>query len=108
MGYYEKIGLLPPARRDASGHRQYDERDLVWMEFLGRLKTTGMPIREMLTYAGLRESGAGTEAERCEILKTHREQVRAQISALSESLNVLDTKIKTYETGLSGKGRPHD
>ena len=45
--YYERIGLLPFADRDAGGRRDYDESILTWIEFLGRLKTTGMPIRAM-------------------------------------------------------------
>ena len=49
--YYERIGLLPRADRDSSGQRDYGASILVWIEFLGRLKTTGMPIREMLRYA---------------------------------------------------------
>ncbi|MBX8564906.1 MerR family transcriptional regulator [Pseudomonas cichorii] len=94
--YYERIGLLPYARRDGSSQRDYDPSILVWIEFLGRLKTTGMPIREMLRYANLRERGAETEAERCEMLEQHRESVRAKVAELSACLLVLDTKIAGY------------
>ncbi len=59
--YYERIGLLPYADRDQSSQRDYDASILIWIAFLGRLKTTGMPIREMLRYAALRESGVVTE-----------------------------------------------
>ena len=61
--YYERIGLLPYADRDQSGQRDYDASILVWIEFLHRMKTTGMPIREMLRYAALRAGGVETEAE---------------------------------------------
>ena len=53
--YYERIGLLPYAHRDHSSHRDYDESILTWIEFVDRLRETGMPIREMLRYAALRE-----------------------------------------------------
>jgi DNA-binding transcriptional MerR regulator len=52
--YYERIGLIPYAARDRSGQRDYDAAILVWIEFLQRMKTTGMPIRDMLRYAALR------------------------------------------------------
>lgn len=94
--YYERIGLLPYADRSQSGHRDYDASILVWIEFLGRLKTTGMPIRDMLRYAALRERGVGTEAERRKILEQHRERVRAQVAELQACLLVLDTKIDGY------------
>ena len=76
--YYERIGLLPYADRDQSQRRDYDPSILTWIDFLGRLKSTGMPIREMLRYAALREQGAGTEAERRELLETHRARVQAR------------------------------
>lgn len=91
--YYERIGLLPYADRDQSGQRDYDASILVWIEFLDRLKITGMPVREMLQYAALRERGAGTECERKVLLESHRERVRMQVNQLQASLLVLDTKI---------------
>ncbi|NUB05919.1 MerR family transcriptional regulator [Azospirillum sp. Vi22] len=94
--YYERIGLLPYADRNQSRHRDYDASILTWIEFLGRLKTTGMPIRDMLRYAALREKGAGTEAERRALLEQHRERVRAQVDELNACLLVLDTKIDGY------------
>ena len=46
--YYERIKLLPYASRASSQHREYDASILSWIDFIGRLKTTGMPIRDML------------------------------------------------------------
>jgi DNA-binding transcriptional MerR regulator len=94
--YYERIGLLPYADRDRSRQRDYDASILTWIDFLGRLKTTGMPIRDMLRYAALRENGSGTEAERRMLLERHREQVRARVAELEACLLVLDTKIAGY------------
>ena len=94
--YYERIGLLPYADRDPSGQRDYDASILTWIDFLGRLKATGMPIREMLRYAALRERGAGTEVERRQMLEQHRERVRSRLAELSDCLLVLDTKIAGY------------
>lgn len=94
--YYERIGLLPYADRDRSGQRDYDASILTWMEFLERLKATGMPIREMLHYAALRERGVGTEGERSALLEQHRERVRSHVTELQACLLVLDTKIAGY------------
>lgn len=96
LRYYERIGLLPHADRDSSGQRDYDASILIWIEFLARLKTTGMPIREMLRYAALREQGAATGPERRALLEAHREKVRAHIAELQACLLVLDTKIGGY------------
>ena len=94
--FYERIGLLPRADRDGSGQRDYDVSILIWIEFLRRLKTTGMPIREMLRYAALRERGPATGAERRALLEAHRETVRAHVAELQACLLVLDSKIGAY------------
>jgi len=94
--YYERIGLLPYADRTRSSQRDYDASILIWIEFLGRLKTTGMPIRDMLRYAALRARGAGTGAERRALLEQHRDRVRAHVADLQDCLLVLDTKIAGY------------
>lgn len=96
LRYYEQIGLLPYAARDLSGNRDYDESILGWIEFLRRMKTTGMPIREMLRYAELRSLGKGTEAARRELLEEHRDHVRLRVAELQACLRILDTKIASY------------
>jgi DNA-binding transcriptional MerR regulator len=113
--YYERIGLLPYAYRDGSSQRDYDTSILTWIEFIGRLKTTGMPIREMLQYAALREQGVGTEKQRAMLLEQHRKRVRAHVAELNACLLVLDAKIggyadaekriKTYDTILPRRER---
>lgn len=96
LRYYERIGLLPYADRDSGGQRDYDPSILTWLAFLGRLKTTGMPIRDMLAYAALRQAGAATIAERRRLLEAHRDAVRARVGELEASLLVLDSKIAGY------------
>jgi DNA-binding transcriptional MerR regulator len=96
LRYYERIGLLPRADRDGSGQRDYDASIMVWIEFLDRLKSTGMPIREMLRYAAFRERGPQTAPQRRVLLEAHREKVRAKIADLQSCLLVLDTKIGIY------------
>jgi DNA-binding transcriptional MerR regulator len=106
--YYERIGLLPFADRDGSRQRDYDEAILVWIGFLRRLKATGMPIREMLAYARLREKGAGTVAARLDLLERHRTRVRAEIDLLTSSLVVLDAKIDGYAADIERMKRHAD
>ena len=102
LRYYERIGLLPRAARGRSSQREYDTSILPWIAFLGRLRTTGMPIRDMVRYAALRARGAGTEAERRELFVAHRTRVRSHVAELHACLSALDTKIAGYagQTGM--------
>jgi DNA-binding transcriptional MerR regulator len=105
--YYERIGLLPYATRNQAKHRDYDASILAWIEFLGRLKTTGMPLRDMLAYAGMRADTA-TTAERRTLLVQHRAEVATRIAELSACLTVLDSKIASYGGAPSTTEQKHD
>lgn len=96
LRYYERIGLLPAASRDAAGQRRYDTGVLEWIGFLGRLKRTGMPIRDMLRYAALRQAGDASRAQRCALLCAHRDAVHTQLAELQDCLLFLDAKIAGY------------
>jgi MerR family copper efflux transcriptional regulator len=45
--HYEKIGLMPAAARRDSGYRDYDERDVHTLRFVGRARDLGFPIEEI-------------------------------------------------------------
>ncbi len=47
--YYERIGLIEPPHRDSAGRRRYTDNDAVWLQFLVRMRATGMPIRMLQT-----------------------------------------------------------
>lgn len=109
LRYYERIGLMPHADRDASGHRDYDAAVLRWIETLGRLKTTGMSLRDMLLYAELVRGGAQTFPERHELLLAHRDKVHAHLQEMQACLHVIDRKIAIYATAdeRTDNDRPH-
>jgi MerR family copper efflux transcriptional regulator len=51
--HYEKIGLIPRASRRDSGYRDYDERDVHTLRFIGRARDLGFPIGEIGTLLAL-------------------------------------------------------
>jgi DNA-binding transcriptional MerR regulator len=99
LRWYERIGLLPPIERGSDGRRRYSDRDLDWLATMTKLRATGMPVRDMQRYAELVRSGAG-QAERLDLLKRHREQVRRAIASQRECLKLLDAKITHYASCL--------
>jgi DNA-binding transcriptional MerR regulator len=101
LRYYERDGLMLAAvDRAVSGHRRYSDRDLTWIEMITRLRSTGMPIRDVRRYADMVRAGDGNEAERLEVLKAHRERVEAQLSEVTAHLRAIDHKIGLYEGKL--------
>lgn len=100
LRYYEQEQLLSPAR-SAANRRQYSDSDLAWVDFVKRLKETGMPISEMRRYAALRAAGDRTLAERLEMLTAHREALRGQMQDLEEHMEKLENKILFYRRKIA-------
>jgi len=94
--FYESVGVLKPNGRAANGHRRYHRNDVLWLEFVLRLKLTGMPLAEIKQYADLREQGDTTLQPRLTMLKLHRERLVTKMDELSECANALDDKIRAY------------
>lgn len=98
LRYYEQAGLLRSIGRTDAGHRLYSPADLDWLQFVMRLKATGMPIAGMQAFAALRAEGNTTFGARREMLIAHRDAVLARIAELQASLDAITDKIAFYET----------
>lgn len=87
---------MPHVDRSHTGQRRYSNRDLDWLDFVGKLRRTGMPVADMVRYAELVRAGDQNFAERRELLEETRRNVLARITELRGTLAVLDHKIDFY------------
>ncbi len=101
LRYYERAGLIRPVCRNVSNHRRYAADDVAWVQFLLRLRETGMPIRQMRTYADLRDQGPATTAERLSMLEEHQQALTEQIAQLLSHNQALEAKIAIYRDDLT-------
>jgi DNA-binding transcriptional MerR regulator len=97
LRYYERIGLIHPVDRGTNGHRRYGRDDLEWLDLLIKLRTTGMPIRQMVEYAELVRQGPETATRRRAMLERHRAEITARMAELEDTAAVLDRKIAMYQ-----------
>ena len=100
LRYYEQEHLLTPAR-DGGNRRRYSENDLAWVDFIRRLKDTGMPIREIARYAQLRAAGDETMKERLAMLLRHRQALQGQIQQMTAHMDKLNEKITYYQNTIA-------
>lgn len=105
LRWYERIGLMDYIGRDHAGKRRFSNRDLEWLALIGRLRTTGMSVADMVRYAELVREGESTFPERLEMFRKTRAEVLAKIDELQQTVAVLDYKIDIYE-GKAQLARP--
>ena len=97
LRYYERIGLLRPVARNASGIREYGESDLARIEFIKCLRGAGVSIEALTAYMRLLDEGDGTLAERKAILEQQRGLIQQRIDEMQAGLARLDYKIAHHE-----------
>ena len=107
LRYYERIGLVR-VDRDASGHRHYDAAGVRRLVFLTRMRTSGMPIRDLRHYIELAEAGRDTVPERLALLTEHRKGLRSRIDELRLALAATEYKIAAYTRELEGQASPNN
>lgn len=97
LRYYERIGLLPPVPRNAAGIRNYDE---YFVNFIKKLKASGMSLEHIIDYIRLAEMGDATIQERKKLLAEARETLLDKINSLQLVAELADYQLRNYENLL--------
>jgi MerR family transcriptional regulator, mercuric resistance operon regulatory protein len=99
--YYERIGLLPKARRESGGRfRRYDADDIARLRFIRRARQLGFTldeVRGLLRLAASDRQDARIEARTLAI--AHVADIRAKIADLHAMERVLADAICACEAG---------
>lgn len=99
LRYYEDLGLLKP-ERDRNNRRIYSENDILWLDFIMRLKRINMPIKEIILYSELRYQGDDTVPERIHLLEKQMKKLEEEKDEIEKSINMLSRKIEIYKLKL--------
>lgn len=105
LRYYEKAGLLNDVGRLDNGHRFYTKLDVEWVTTLKLLRTTGMPIRKMLTLARLKNEGNASIEKRIAYFRAYQAELREQITMREEAIKTMDKKIKWHKILLANRDK---
>jgi len=100
--HYEKIGLIPEAARRNSGYRDYDQRDLHTLHFIGRARDLGFPIEDIRLLLALWTDRNRSSAD-------VKQLALARAAELRQRLAVLEGMCRSLEhlaSSCHGDGRP--
>ncbi len=103
LRYYERVGLIPPVHRNEGGIRDYDELDLMRVDFIKCMRGAGLPVEVLIDYMDLVQQGDITIEARKEILIEQRNLVAARLEEMQKTLERLNYKIEAYEKALLKK-----
>ena len=103
LRYYERDGLmLRSVPRATSGHRQYADDDISWIRLITKLRSTGMPIRDVRRYADLVRAGATATSKSGSTCSARTARcVLARLAEVQDHLGAIDYKIGIYEARLN-------
>ncbi|MGM0168435.1 hypothetical protein IGI39_004190 [Enterococcus sp. AZ135] len=95
--YYEKQGLIPPITRNASGVREFQEEDLNWVEFIKRMRDSGLSIDSLAKYSELYQQGDATLVARKQILIDEYQKLLKKQQMINETVERLEKKLENYD-----------
>jgi len=81
--YYERVGLLPPPRRTASGYRDYDAGAVDRLRFIQGAQRLGLRLVDIGHLLAVRDTGHCPCEPAGELLRRRLEDVDAQIARLT-------------------------
>ena len=103
LRYYERIGLLRPVRRNASGVRDYGEEDCARISFVKCMRGANVSIEALIEYMQLFDEGDSMLEVRRQILIEQRDAARERLQRIQAGLDRLDYKIAHYDELIAQK-----
>lgn len=100
--HYEKIGLIPPASRRDSGYRDYGQRDLHTLAFIGRARDAGFPIEEIRQLLALWNDRDRSSAD----VKALALARAAELKRKARELNEMRRSLEDLALRCHGDDRP--
>ncbi len=101
LRYYDREGMFPNITRSNGGIRIFSEKEINTIRVIECLKTTGMSIKEIKEFLGWCQEGDSSLQKRREMFYKRLEEVKKQIEALQNTMNILKYKCWYYDTAVA-------
>jgi MerR family copper efflux transcriptional regulator len=89
--HYESIGLLPAARRTASGYRVYDAQDVRLLQFIHRGRALGFSLEKIADLLALWQDQDRASADVRRLAEQHIAELNRKIEELQAMKRTLET-----------------
>jgi MerR family copper efflux transcriptional regulator len=92
--HYESIGLIPKAKRTASGYRSYSASDVHTLRFVRQARNLGFPIAQIENLLGLWQDRRRPSRKVKELALVHVKELEERIRELEDMKRTLETLAK--------------
>ncbi len=99
--FYEAAGVLPLARREANGYREYTDDDLARLRVVVALRRLGLPPQDAGRLAALCVERGAPDLDLAPLIAAQR----ATIAARREELDRLEAELADLEETIAAAGR---
>lgn len=99
--YYERVGVIPPVKRDKNGYRIFTKRDLNWVFLAKSLRNAGLSIESLIEFATLSQLEGDERLAQKDILKDQLKELDEKIEELTQVRKLLQYKITTYDEHIA-------
>jgi DNA-binding transcriptional MerR regulator len=104
--YYEEIGLLPSAGRQAGNQRVYGEADVRSLRFIRRCREFGFSIEQVRELAALVRDPASSCVNARDLAQQHLQTVRAKLAELKELERSIASFVANCNASCAGGPGP--
>lgn len=101
LRYYDNEGLLPFVQRKPNGQRIFTHRDLIFLNTIECLKSTGMPLKDIKQYIEWCLEGMPTVPQRYKLFIERKAIVEKQIEEMQKILKTINYKCDFYKEALT-------
>jgi len=102
LRFYCDESLIPNIKRDKNNYRNFDERNIAWIEGLQCLRKCGMSIKDMKQYMQYCLEGPSSILDRKEMLDDQKRILQSKMVEIQESIDFIDKKQMYFDNVLSG------
>jgi MerR family copper efflux transcriptional regulator len=100
--HYEGIGLITKAARRDSGYRDYDNKDVHTLRFIGRARDFGFPIEEIRTLLTLWQDRGRSSADVKRLALARAAELRRK----AQELDAMRRSLERLAADCHGDARP--
>ena len=104
--YYEEIGLLPSAGRQAGNQRIYSDEDVRSLTFIRRCREFGFSIDQVRSLIALMQDRTSSCVDARDLAQQHLMAVRAKLAELKALERSIAAFVTTCDSSCSGGPGP--